>query len=181
MPSERRNLRSNKETSSSTNGEKARSNSQSSNAKDKPVPTRSTSSKSKAAAASKKASNPDKDSTGSKPQSNGTEAVENGLNGTDDVDMVDEGPETVKANGEADEEMTVVVPPPRNPKLVSGQNKDTNGDMTMDNADKLENEEEEAQQVDPKIKAVSGTICCCPLLPRADHRTTRYQSQLLPP
>lgn len=103
------------------------------------------------------------------------------MNGTDDVDMVDEGPEAVKANGEADEEMTVVVPPLRNSKPSGEQDKDTNGDITMDNADKVENGEEEAQQVDPKIKAVSGTICCCSLLLRADRRTTRYQSQLLPP
>ncbi|KAL8882827.1 MAG: hypothetical protein Q9198_000241 [Flavoplaca austrocitrina] len=179
MPGERRNLRSNKE-SSSTNGEKARSNSQSSNAKEKPVPTRSTSSKSKTAAASKKASNSGKDSTGSKPQSNGTEPVENGMNGADDVDMVDEGPETVKANGETDEEITVVVPPLRNSKPSGEQDKDTNGDMTMDNADKVENGKEEAQQVDPKIKAVSDIKANYSLLERAvTHFDARFTLRVL--
>ena len=181
MPGERRNLRSNKETSSSTNGEKGRSNSQSSHAKDKPVPTRSTSSKSKAAASSKKAPISGKDDNGGRPQPNGTEPVENGVNGTNDVDMVDEGLETLKANGEADDEMTVVVPPPRNSKAISEQDKDTNGDIAMDNTTQEESGEEDVQKVDPKIKAVSGMICCPPLVYHADHAITRYQSKLRPP
>lgn len=180
MPGERRNLRSNKETSSSTNGEKARSNSQSSSAKDKPVPTRSTSSKSKAAA-SKKATTSGKDGSGNKSQPNGTETIENGVNGTNDVDMVDEGHETVKANGEADEEMTVVLPPPRNSKPLGEQDKDTHGDIAMNDTDRVENGEEEVQKVDPKIKAVLGIICCPSLVFHADHGITRHQSELRPP
>ena len=158
MPGERRNLRSNKETSSSANGEKARSNSQSSSAKDKPVPTRSTSSKSKTATSTgKKATNSGKDGNSSKPRLNGTEPIENGVNGTDDIDMVDEGHEIVKANGEADEEMTVVVPP-RNSKLLGEQDKESHDDTAMDHTDQVEGGEEDFLKVDPKIKAVSGTI-----------------------
>ena len=86
MPGERRNLRSSKDTSSETNGEKARSNSQSSSSKDKPVPTRTTSSKGKAQPGKK-----------DKPTANGG-PVENGVNGAEDVDMVDDGAEKVKVN-----------------------------------------------------------------------------------
>ena len=118
MPGERRNLRSNKDTASETNGEKAQSNSQSSNSKDKPVPSRSTSSKGKTAPAKKE-----------KAQPNGA-PVEHGANGTEDVDMVDDGPEKVKVNGvDGDEEMTVVVPPPTISKLAGEPSKDIEGDI----------------------------------------------------
>ncbi|KAL9004578.1 MAG: hypothetical protein Q9188_002623 [Gyalolechia gomerana] len=166
MPSERRNLRSNKDTPSSTNGEKARSNSQSSNAKDKPVPTRSTSSRSKNSS-SKKSTSSGKESTGSKQQTNGTDPVENGVNGTEDVDMVDEGHEQEKANGEADEEMTVVVPPSKNPKLSSGHGKDPEGDNMMDDSEQPEPGPEEAEKIDPMAKAVSDIKANYALIERA--------------
>ncbi|KAL9000899.1 MAG: hypothetical protein Q9169_000654 [Polycauliona sp. 2 TL-2023] len=179
MPGERRNLRSNKETSSSANGEKARSNSQSSNAKDKPVPTRSTSSKSKVAA-SKKATTSGKGGSGSKPQSNGNEPIKNGVNGTDDVDMADEDHELVKTNGEADEEMTVVVPSPRSSKPPGEQDKSTHNDIVMDNTDPVGSGEEEAQKVDPKIKAVLDVKANYALLERAvTHFDARFTLRVL--
>jgi len=155
MPGERRNLRSNKETPSSTNGEKARSNSTSSgSSKDKPVPTRATSSKSKTVP-SKKLSG--KEADGDRPQTNGTEPVENGVNGTEDVDMVDDGPEKVKIgiNKDGEDEMTLVVPPPKGTKLFGDPGKDAEGDVAMDNTAGTENVSQEAE-VDPKVKAVAG-------------------------
>ena len=141
MPGERRNLRSNKDTSSETNGEKAQSNSQSSNSKDKPVPSRSTSSKGKAVPAKK-----------DKTQANGA-PVENGINGAEDIDMVDDGSEKVKVNGkDGDEEMTVVVPPPNSSKLAGEPGKDAEGDVAMDDTDTASKEE----PIDPKVKAVAG-------------------------
>ncbi|KAL8938519.1 MAG: hypothetical protein Q9216_003849 [Gyalolechia sp. 2 TL-2023] len=168
MPSERRNLRSNKDTPSSTNGEKARSNSQSSSAKDKPVPTRSTSSRSKTSS-SKKANSSGKENTSSKQQANGTDPVENGVHGSEDVDMVDEGHEDEKANGEADEEMTVVVPPSKNPKLSSGHGKDAGDDIMVDDSEQPEPgpEEAEAEKIDPKAKAVSDIKANYALIERA--------------
>ncbi|KAL9019032.1 MAG: hypothetical protein Q9185_003683 [Variospora sp. 1 TL-2023] len=154
MPGERRNLRSNKESSSSTNGEKPRSNSQSSSAKDKPAPTRSTSSRSRASApVSKKSAASEKEGTGSKPRTNGTESVENGVNGIDDVDMVDENQEPVKSNGAADEEMTVVVPPPKTSKPSSEHGEDQQDDITMGNSP--ESASGEADKIEPKVKAVT--------------------------
>lgn len=155
MPGERRNLRSNKETSSSTNGEKARSNSTSSgSSKDKPVPTKATSSKSKAVP-SKKPSG--KEADGDRPQTNGTEPAENGVNGTKDVDMVDDGPEKIKigTNKDGEDEMTVVVPPPKGVKLSGEPGKDADGDVAMDNTVSAEHVSQEAE-VDPKVKAIAG-------------------------
>ena len=153
MPGERRNLRSSKETSSSTNGEEPRSNSQSSSSnKDKPVPTRATSSKGKTLP-TKKASG--KEAAEDKPHTNGTEPVENGINGMEDVDMVDDGPEKVKVgtNKEGEEEMTVVVPPPNSSKLSGEPSRDEEGDIAMENIDKSDRVNPE---LDPKVKAIAG-------------------------
>ena len=152
MPGERRNLRSNKETSSSTNGEKARSNSQSSSSKDKPVPTRATSSKSKALP--KKA--PAKESSGDKPQTNGTEPIENGVNGSDDIDMVDDGPEKVKVGKEGEDEMTVVVPPSKGSKLSGEPSKADEGDVNMDTAEAADAAAPDTNKIDPRAKAITG-------------------------
>ena len=153
MPGERRNLRSNKESSSSTNGEKARSNSQSSNSKDKPVPTRATSSKSKAPA-TKKASA--KDGSDDKPQSNGTEPIENGVNGGGDIDMLDEESEKVKF-GKEGEDMTVVVPPPNSSKLSGEPRKNDEGDLAMDETDAAAMKGPQTEHIDPMVKAFTGS------------------------
>ena len=161
MPGERRNLRSSKETSSSTNGEEPRSNSQSSSSnKDKPVPTRATSSKAKTLSTKK---TPGKEAAEDKPQINGTESVENGINGTEDIDMVDDGPEKVKVgtNNEGEDEMTVVVPPPKSSKLSGEPSKDEEGDIAMENTDKSESANPE---LDPKAKAVAGKRPCAKIL-----------------
>ena len=158
MPGERRNLRSNKETSSQTNGEKARSDSQSSSSKDKPVPTRATSSKGKAVPPKKTVTTSAKDTSEDKPQTNGNGPVENGVNGTDDIEMADDGAEQVKvATGkEGEDEMVLVVPPPKSSKLSGEPGKDLEGDVAMDNTEHAEAGQPEVEEVDPKVKAVSG-------------------------
>ena len=97
MPGERRTLRSNKEN-----------------------PSRTTSSKGKTASNKKGGVNGSpKEEAGDKRQANGTEPVENGVNGADDVEMGDDGSEQVRIGNtkDGDEEMTVVVPPPKSSKL----------------------------------------------------------------
>ncbi|KAL9582815.1 MAG: hypothetical protein Q9203_005331 [Teloschistes exilis] len=176
MPSERRNLRSNKETSSSTNGEKGRSNSQSSSAKDKPVPTRSTSSKSKTSS-SKKSAGAGKEEKGSKPQTNGTEPVDNGVDGTEDVEMVDDGHPSVNADRDADEEMTVVVPPPKSSKLSGGHDDDPQGDSSMEGN---EVGMEGAEKLDPEVKAAADIKANYFLLERAvTHFDARFTLRVL--
>ena len=99
MPGERRTLRSNKENPSRT----------------------TPSSKGKTATNKKGGVNGSaKEEPGDKPQANGTEPVENGVNGMeDDVEMGDDGSEQVRIGDtrDGDEEMTVVVPPPKSSKL----------------------------------------------------------------
>lgn len=152
MPGERRTLRSNKEAS--TNGEEPRSNSTSSGSnKDKPVPARATSSKGKAVSSKK---SPPTEADSNKPQSNGADPVENGVNG-EDVDMVDDGPDKVKigTNKDGDDEMTVVVPPPNGTKLSGDPGKDAEGDVAMDNGGEPKNISQEVE-MDPKVKAAAG-------------------------
>ena len=160
MPGEGRSLRSGKDTSSSTNGEKARSNSQSSSSKDKPVPTRAASSKNKAGGPTRRGSKKEQD----KPQPNG-EPVLNGVNGAEDVDMVDDGPDKVKVGtGKGGEdEMTVVVPPPKSSKLVGDPGKDAEGDTAMDSTEKSDAEIQKVEQIDPKVKAATGWLSTLPL------------------
>ena len=152
MPGERRNSRPSKDTSSSTNGEKARSNSQSSSSKDKPVPTRAPS-KGKAQPAKKST----KDPTGDNHQANG-EPIENGINGSEDVEMQDEIAEKNKTGSikEGEEEMTVVVPPPNSSKLA-GDSQDPPSEDAMEGVEKVDSEGAEGEQIDPKAKAVSGS------------------------
>ena len=71
--------------------------------------------------------------------------------------MVDEGPESIKVgnNKEGEDEMTVVVPPPKGTKLSGEPGKDEQGDVSMDSMEHVENASSEAQ-IDPKVKAVTG-------------------------
>ena len=152
MPGERRNLRSNKE-SSSTDGEKARSNSTSSgSSKDKPVPTRSTSSKNKTLPAKKPTT---KESTADKPLANGTEPVENGVNGSQDVEMVDEAKNKGDVSKKGEDEMTVVVPPSKGAKIAGGQGDEQGDDTKMEGIEATGGATSEAE-VDPKVKAANG-------------------------
>ena len=154
MPGEGRSLRSGKDTSSSKNGEKARSNSQSSSSKDKPVPTRTAASKGKGGGPGRKGSK--KETSNDKPQLNGA-PIENGVNGTEDIDMVDDGEKPKPtANKDGEEEMTVVVPPSKGSKLAGEPSKDAEGDIDMANASKPEDEVSKQEPIDPKIKAVTG-------------------------
>ena len=119
MP-ERRNLRSNKETSSANNG-------------------RIVTSKGKAILSKKgNTSGSAKEESGDQPQTTGTESIENGVNGSEDVEMDDDGPERVSVGtaNEGDEEMTVVVPPPKSSKLNREPGKDSQGDTTMEGSEK---------------------------------------------
>ncbi len=158
MPGERRNLRSNKETPSQTNGEKARSDSQSSSSKDKPVPTRATSSKGKAIPPKKAVTNSAKDESDDKPQINGNGPMENGVNGTEDVEMADDSAEQVKVGTgkEGEDEMVLVVPPPKSSKLSGEPGKDGEGDVTMENTEHAETSQPETEKIDPKVRAVTG-------------------------
>lgn len=69
--------------------------------------------------------------------------------------MVDDGPEKVKVgiNKDGDDEMTVVVPPPKSSKLSGEPSKDDEGDIAMENTDKIDGV---SPELDAKAKAVAG-------------------------
>lgn len=94
------------------------------------------------------------------PHTNGTDPVENGINGTKDVEMKDDAPAPIKGGKgkkakEGEDEMTVVVPPPKGSKLSAPPTKDDDGDVAMDGAVEITGEDA-AVQVDPVTKAVAG-------------------------
>lgn len=163
MPAERRSLRSNNksESSSSANGErKTRSSSQNSSSnKDKPAPPRATAGKTKSAstkktASAKGASNSD---MGDKSQTNGSAPLENGIERSDDVEMVDDtaGGPTSSIDTSKDrngDEMTVVVPPTKESKLPGQGRKEAEGDIAMEG---VEGETAELE-VNPQVKATQG-------------------------
>ncbi|KAJ5114660.1 hypothetical protein NUU61_000419 [Penicillium alfredii] len=185
MPAERRSLRSNNksDTSSSANGEKARSNSQSSNTKDKAAPTtRAAANKAKSAPAKKGAKGASNAGMGENDQShvNGSKSTENGVNGSEDVEMGEDtaGAPTSSFNTskdrKGDEKMTVVVPPTKGSR---SSGKDTEEDVTMEGA---EEEEKTEHEVDPTTKAIQDIKTNFTLLERAvAHFDPRFTLRVL--
>ncbi|CAG8936209.1 unnamed protein product [Penicillium salamii] len=186
MPAERRSLRSNNksDTSSSANGEKGRSDSQSSGAKDKAPTTR-------AAANKAKSTQPKKDAKGAsngemgeddKSHTNGSKSTGNGVNGSEDVEM---GEDTAGAptssfnaskNRKGDEKMTVVVPPTKGSR---SSGKDKEEDVTMEGAEDGEAENTEPE-VDPRTKAIQDIKTNFTLLERAvAHFDPRFTLRVL--
>jgi len=163
MPAERRSLRSNNksDTSSSANGEKARSNSQSSSAKDKAAPTtRAAANKAKSAPAKKDAKGASNGDMGEKDShTNGSKSTENGVNGSEDVEMGED---------------TAVVPPTKGSK-PSG--KDKGEDVVMEGA---EDDAEKEPEVDPTTKAIQDIKTNFTLLERAvAHFDPRFTLRVL--
>src|ERR1700712_2429839 len=100
------------------------------------------------------------------PHTNGTDPVENGVNGTKDVEMKDDAPAPLKGGKgkkakEGEEEMTVVVPPSKGSKLPVTAHKDSEGDVAMDGTEKVK-AEDLAVKVDPVAKAVAGASISIP-------------------
>jgi len=97
------------------------------------------------------------------PHTNGTDPVENGINGTKDIEMKDDAPTPLKGGKgkkakEGEDEMTVVVPPPKGSKLSAPPTKDDDGDVAMDGAADINGEDAGAVKVDPVTKAVAGVL-----------------------
>ncbi|XHG09256.1 hypothetical protein AWENTII_012328 [Aspergillus wentii] len=191
MPAERRSLRSNSksDTSSSANGDKAHSNSQSSTSnKDKPAPTRAAANKAKSAPTKKGAATNNASNSGmgerDQPHTNGSDKVENGVNGSEDVEMGEDtagGPTSSFNNSKdrkGDEKMTVVVPPTKGSRLSGDQGQDKEGDVTMDGEDEESHKPE--SEVDPKVKAIQDIKTNFTLLERAvTHFDPRFTLRVL--
>ncbi|KAJ6178422.1 hypothetical protein N7519_008883 [Penicillium mononematosum] len=164
MPAERRSLRSNNksDSSSSANGEKANSNSQSSGAKDKAPTTRAAANKVKSAPTKKDAKGASNGKMGEDDQShtNGSKSTENGVNGSEDVEM---GEDTA-------------VPPTKGSR---SSGKDKEEDVTMEGAEEGDVENTEPE-VDPTIKAIQDIKSNFTLLERAvAHFDPRFTLRVL--
>ncbi|KAL4799434.1 isoprenoid synthase domain-containing protein [Aspergillus venezuelensis] len=187
MPAERRSLRSNNksDTSSSANGEKTRSGSQSSSSnKDKPAPARAAGNKTKPtkAASSNNASDSNMGDQRDQPHTNGADPTKKDVNGPGDVEMEEDtaGGPTSSSNAskdrKGDQKMTVVVPPPKGSSMSGEKGQDQEGDVTMEGADG----EELSPGVDPRTKAIQDIQTNFTLLERAvAHFDPRFTLRVL--
>ncbi|KAJ5937406.1 26S proteasome regulatory subunit rpn3 [Penicillium verhagenii] len=190
MPAERRSLRSNNKSdaSSSANGEKARSNSQSSSAKDKAAPTtRAAANKAKASPAKKGAAKGANNGMGEDDQShiNGSKSTENGVNGSEDVEMGEDTAGAPKSSfntrkdRNGNEKMTVVVPPTKGFKSSHKAGQDKDEDVTMDGSED-DGAEKTEPEVDPTTKAIQDIKINFTLLDRAvAHFDPRFTLRVL--
>ncbi|KAJ5548717.1 26S proteasome regulatory subunit rpn3 [Penicillium frequentans] len=188
MPAERRSLRSNNKSdaSSSANGEKAHSNSQSSSAKDKAAPTtRAAANKAKAAPAKKGAAKGANNGMEDNDQShaNGSKSTENGVNGSEDVEMGEDTAGAPKSSfntrkdRNGDEKMTVVVPPTKGSRSSNKAGQDE--DVTMEGSEDDDAEKTEPE-VDPTTKAIQDIKTNFTLLDRAvAHFDPRFTLRVL--
>lgn len=162
MPVERRALRSNKsDASSPTEGGKPRSGSSSSSTKkDRPSHQRSSSSRSKSIS-KKNSTASSKDMSGNKKEEDANESLENGVNGTEDLEMDEDSSKASKRerqsmDGDGDEEMTVVVPPSKTNKASEVLERDNEGDHAM-NGEHDDGRESSGEALeDPKEKAIAS-------------------------
>ncbi|KAJ5798141.1 26S proteasome regulatory subunit rpn3 [Penicillium pulvis] len=190
MPAERRSLRSNNKSdaSSSANGEKAHSNSQSSSAKDKAAPTtRAAANKAKAAPAKKGAAKGANNGMEENDQShaNGSKSTENGVNGSEDVEMGEDTAGAPKSSfntrkdRNGDEKMTVVVPPTKGSRSSNKAGQDKDEDVTMEGSEDDDAEKTEPE-VDPTTKAIQDIKTNFTLLDRAvAHFDPRFTLRVL--
>ena len=98
---------------------------------------------------------------GKTPHTNGDKPVENGINGTKDVEMKDDAPTALKGGKgkklkEGEEEMTVVVPPLKGSKLSSTLQKDNDDDVIMDGPEDASEEDAGAVKIDPVAQTIAG-------------------------
>ena len=163
MPGEKRTLRSNKSDASlSANGKKTKSDSQGSiSNKDRPTPTRSTSSRNKSISGKKGVTSFAKEMSGDKPQMNGSDPVENGINGKEDTEMEEGAPKAPgstksRKDKDGDEEMTVVVPPSKDSKVAGTFEEDKDGDININGVDDAPKKTTAEPVVDLKAKAMAG-------------------------
>lgn len=151
------------DSSSSANGEKARSNSQNSSSnKDKSAPGHASANRPKSAVTKKPTNSASNDNMGDRDQTraNGSDPMENGMNGSEDIDMGEDtaGAPTSSFNTskdrQGDEKMTVVVPPSKGPRPPGDQGND--GDVAAEGAEGQYAQKPEAE-VDPMAKAIQGS------------------------
>lgn len=86
---------------------------------------------------------------------------QNGVNGTEDVEMKDGSQPKAKSvkkgkDKDGDEEMTVVVPPSKSKNTTNGIGKDNEGDVSMNGTSDPSDNKPAEEAIDPKAKALTG-------------------------
>src|ERR1700712_1912237 len=98
--------------------------------------------------------------SGDKQHLNGSGPTQNGVNGSDDVEMK-EGSQSAKKgtkgskDKDGDSDMTVIVPPSKDSNTPSAPSKATEADVT-NGAVNGDEEKEAEEEVDPQEKAIEG-------------------------
>ncbi|KAI9892606.1 MAG: 26S proteasome non-ATPase regulatory subunit [Vezdaea aestivalis] len=163
---DKRSLRPRKPDSTpTTNGDKPKSTVQNTSASSqvRSQPTRSASDKAKSLPPKKAIHSAAKEMGDDEQVPNGTDPVENGVtpNGTsEDVEMQDDDTSSLAKlkqkpkDKNADEEMTVVVPPSKSSKLSGVSANEVDGDTPMQEPDAITEAEPEPAKVDPVLQAV---------------------------
>ncbi|KIV82434.1 hypothetical protein PV11_04549 [Exophiala sideris] len=108
--------------------------------------------------------------SGDKPHTNGTDPSKKGADGSQDVEMKEQSQNSKKASKpnkdkDGDDEMTVVVPPPKGSSAPTAPDKATEADLTNGAVDGEEAKEAETP-VDPQEEAISEIKANLPLLER---------------
>ncbi len=98
--------------------------------------------------------------SGDKQNINGSGPAQNGINGSDDINMKEGSKDAKKGtkgakDKDGDSDMTVVVPPSKGPNTPSAPSKATEADMTNGAVD-VDGEKEAAKEVDPQESAIEG-------------------------
>jgi 26S proteasome regulatory subunit N3 len=93
------------------------------------------------------------------PRTNGTDPVENGINGTKDIEMKEDAPSSMKGGKgkkmkDGDEEMTVVLPPSKSVTLSAPPPSDQDGDAMMEDSEKAGDE----QPVELGVNLIAKTV-----------------------
>lgn len=94
-------------------------------------------------------------------KTNGAGPGQNRVNGTEDVNMTEDKPKSMKGgkinkDKDGDEEMTVVVPASKPSNTPNGTEKGKEGDVAMNGISESNEEANLEPVVDPKEKAISG-------------------------
>ena len=73
--------------------------------------------------------------------------------------MADDGSDNTRPpHKEGEDEMTVVVPPPKGSKLSSEAEKDKEGDIKMADGEEAKAKDDSTEKVDPKVKTIAGKL-----------------------
>ena len=88
--------------------------------------------------------------------------------------MADDGPDDMTPPKDGEEEMTVVVPPPKGSKISGEAEKDKEGDIKMADGEEGKAKDAARETVDPKVKTIAGKLTNIPPRGLSTHLPARH-------